>query len=234
MIRVVEEHHHALAEWARYRRGCAEAPALLTFDHHTDTLPAFGRFTADEAERRRLIAAFDYRDDASVEAALARLRHDEHIDLALRGGVVSRAVIIAHAVHPGCANEKIRVTCDRSWPDMQSLLNDPACFEPLARRVFESDFLEARLAEAGFTPEPGFLFDLDLDYLLTPEALKPKDDRLLRHLLDTAGLVTVSLERDWVRLLRLSPSLTSDHLLSLFQEIRGRESGAGPHCNRGV
>ena len=227
MIRVVEEHHHALAEWARYRRGCAEAPALLTFDHHTDTLPAFGRFAADEAERRRLAAAFDYRDDASVEAALARLRHDEHIDLALRGGVVSRAVIIAHADHPGCANEKIRVACDRSWPDMQSLLNDPARFEPLARRVFESDFLAARLAEAEFTPEPGFLFDLDLDYLLTAEALNPKDGRLLRHLLNTAGLVTISLERDWVRLLRLSPTLTPSLLLSLFQEVWGKELRGG-------
>lgn len=216
MIRVVEEHHHALAEWARRRRSLAEPPALLTFDHHTDTLPAFGRFAADETERRRLVDAFDYRDDASVAAALSRLRHDEHIDLALRGGVVSRAVIVAHADHPGCANEKIRVVCDRSWPDMQSLLNDPARFEPLARRVFESDFLEARLAEAGFTPEPGFFFDLDLDYLLTAEALKPKDDRLLRHLLAIAGLVTVSLERDWVRLLRLSPGLTSDVLLSLL------------------
>jgi hypothetical protein len=223
VIRVVEEHHHALAEWARHRRSCAGAPALLTFDHHTDTLPAFGRVAADETERRRLVAAFDYRDDASVEAALARLRHDEHIDLALRGGVVGRAVIVAHADHPGCANEKIRVVCDRSWPEMQLLLNDPARFEPLARRVFESDFLEARLAEAGFTPEPGFLFDLDLDYLLTPEALKPKDGRLLRHLLGIAGLVTVSMERDWVRLLRLSPGLASDFLLASFEEIAGRK-----------
>lgn len=221
MIRVVEEHHHALAEWAHYRRTRAVAPSLLTFDHHTDTLPAFGRFAPDEAERTRLVGAFDGSDDGSVELALSRLRHDEHIDLALRGGVVSRAVIVAHADHPGCANENIQVVCDRSWPEVQELLNDPVRFEPLARQVFESGFLAARLAEAAYRPEPGFIFDLDLDYLLTPAALNPADGRVLRELLDTAGLVTVSLERDWVKLLRLTPGLTSEQLLTLFRKSAG-------------
>lgn len=198
------------------------APAVLTFDHHTDTLSAFGRFASEETERLRLVEAFDFTDDASVECAVARLRHDEHIDLALRGGVVSRAVIIAHADRPGCANENIQVVFDRAWPEMQELLNDSARFEPLACRVFESDFLAHRLFEAGFLPEPGFIFDLDLDYLLTLEALTPNDDRLLRELLNMAGLITVSMERDWVRLLRLSPEVTSDALLDRFRAIVAR------------
>lgn len=122
--------------------------------------------------------------------------------------MVSRAVIVAHADHPGCANDRIRVVCDRSWPDLQLLLNDPVRFAPLARRVFEDDFLAARLAEAEFSPEEGFIFDLDLDYLLTAEALGPDRKTVLRHLLARAGLVTVSREADWVRLLKLEPQLT--------------------------
>ena len=217
MIRIVDEHHEALAEWSRYRRTLPSPPSLLTFDHHTDTLPAFGRAAKDEPERRKLVAAFDFRRDDSVTEALSRLRHDEHIDLALRGGVVSRAVIVAHADHPGCANDRIRVVCDRSWPDLQLLLNDPVRFAPLARRVFEDDFLAARLAEAEFAPEEGVIFDLDLDYLLTAEALGPDRKTVLRHLLARAGLVTISREADWVRLLKLEPLLTPDSLLAAFR-----------------
>lgn len=231
MIRVVAEHHQALAEWARYRRELNSAPALLTFDHHTDTLPAFGRAAADEAERRWLVAAFDFRSDASIAEALLRLRHDEHIDLALRGGVVSRSVIIAHADHPGCANEKIRVVCDRSWPELQELLNDPARFGPLAGEVFESGFLRERLSEAEFEPEPGFIFDLDLDYLLVSRALEPADGAVLGGLLRRAGLVTVSLEADWVRLLRAEPGVTAASLCEAFRRLYEEARSGGKKRN---
>ncbi len=219
MIRVVASHHEALEEWARYRRTREEAPSLLTFDHHTDTLPAFGRAAADEATRLRMVRAFDFRSESSVAEALALLRHDEQIDLALRGGVVSRSVIVAHADHPGCANERIRVVCDRSWPDLQILLNDPEQFRPLAERVFESAFLRDRLAEAEFVPEAGFIFDLDLDYLLVGRALVPEDGELLRNLLGRAGLVTVSLEAEWVKLLRIDPGVSAESLLATFREL---------------
>ena len=218
MIRVVASHHEALAEWARYRRALDSAPELLTFDHHTDTLPAFGRAAADEAERLRFVESFDYRSDASVAGAIALLRHDEQIDLALRGDVVSRSVIVAHADHPGCANERIRVVCDRSWPELQTLLNDPEQFRPLAEGVFESAFLRARFEEAQFVPHAGFIFDLDLDYLLVERALTPDDGELLDELLRLAGLVTVSLEADWVRLLRIDPGVSAESLLATFRK----------------
>ena len=232
MIRVVSSHHEALGEWARYRRGLDSAPALFTCDHHTDTLPAFGRAAADEADRLRRVAAYDYRSDSSIAEALALLRHDEQIDLALRGGVVKRAVIVAHADHPGCANERIQVVCDRSWPDMQILLNDPERFRPLAGRVFESDFLRARLAEAEFVPEAGFIFDLDLDYLLVERALAPVDGEVLEELLRRAGLVTVSLEAEWVRLLRIDPGVTAESLLASFRKLCEKARSGGEMRNK--
>lgn len=42
-IETVDLHHQVLTAWASYRSTLAEAPAVVTFDHHTDTLPAFGR-----------------------------------------------------------------------------------------------------------------------------------------------------------------------------------------------
>lgn len=42
---------------------------------------------------------------------------------------------------------------------------------------------------------------------------------MLRHLLARAGLVTISREADWVRLLKLEPLLTPDSLLAAFQPL---------------
>ncbi len=219
MIRAVAEHHHALREWARHRRTVDVPPTLLTFDHHTDTLPAFGRAARSEEERREWIAAFDYHSDASVDAALALLRHDEHIDLALRAGVVSRAVIIAHADHSGCANPAIQVCADASWPEMQLLLNDPSLFRPLADSFLTSSFLESRLKEAEYEPEPGFIFDLDCDAILTEKALHPPDSNCLKELLKSAGLITISHEEDWLKLLKLDSQLTCNKIVDAIRHL---------------
>ena len=218
-IETVDLHHQVLTAWASYRSTLAEAPAVVTFDHHTDTLPAFGRAAADEAERRKWIAAVDFREPAAVKAAISRLCHDEHLDLAVKAGIASRSIVVAHADHPGCADSRIQVTADASWPDLNLLLNDPDRFRPLADRVFEEEWLAARLAAAGFVPEehPGFIFDLDLDYVLTEKALRPDRPGLLRRLLANAGLITLSREDDWLRLLRIDP-VTPDSLIRLLMQ----------------
>lgn len=217
-LEVVSQHHEVLRAWCRHRRTVETPPVAVTFDHHTDTLPAFSRAASCEAERESWIAEFDWRSDASVEAALRRLRHDEHLDLALRGGVISRSIVIAHStenVITESLNPRIRVAADATWPELNCLLNHPEEFRPRASRVFESDFLAERFAEAEFHPEdtPGFLFDLDLDYLLTRKALAPTDGTWLRHLLNSAALVTASREEEWLRLLRLDSELTPEFLL---------------------
>ena len=96
-LEVVPLHHEVLRAWCRHRREVEFPPVAVTFDHHTDTLPAFSRAASSEAERESWITEFDWRSDVSVETALQRLRHDEHLDLALRGGVISGSIVIAHS-----------------------------------------------------------------------------------------------------------------------------------------
>ena len=134
-LEVVSQHHEVLRAWCRHRRTVETPPVAVTFDHHTDTLPAFSRAASSEAERESWIAEFDWRSDASVEAALRRLRHDEHLDLALRGGVISRSIVIAHStenVITESLNPRIRVAADATWPELNCLLNHPEEFRPRA------------------------------------------------------------------------------------------------------
>ncbi len=218
---VFELHHHALAAWCRYRRGSSGAAALLTLDHHTDNLPAFGRAAADETERRKWIGEFDFRSDASIEIALARLRHDEHIDLALHAGVISRSVIFAHALPEENPENAICTLAPGTWPPLQTLLNDAACFRRCADTVLEDDCLAPLLERAGFMPEEnsGFILDLDFDGFLTRRSLMPEKRSCLKRLLCCAGLVTISLERDWHRLLRLDCNWESADQLAAWEKL---------------
>ena len=217
----VDQHHHVLEAWAAYRRELSFAPAALTLDHHTDTLPAFGRTAADEADRQKRITATDYRNPETVTAALTALRHDEHLDLALLSGMISRSIVIAHYDNPGCANRNIQVVAPE-WPELTELLNSPEKFRPLASSVLEDDFLEPLLEQAAFVPEenPGFILDIDLDYALTNEVFSPQKSTVFRRLLQHAGLVTLSREDIWLKLLRVDADWDADKALNAFNYMK--------------
>ncbi len=212
---VVNEHHQVLTPWSELRRKLGTPPAVFTLDHHTDVLPAFGRFAdGNETLRRKLIDDFDWRSDGSVQEALQKLRHDEHIDLAVRSGVISSCRILSHENFTVPANEKISVYLPPEWPDGDTMLNKPEIFRPYADRMLESSFLR----NAGFEAER-WILDIDLDCLLTRRAAMPEDGEYFRYLWSKSELVTISLEHDWVRLLRLpGENITPESLLELLRQ----------------
>ena len=129
MCEVVAQHHEVLLPWARYRRGLAEPPWVLTFDHHTDTLPAFGRAYPEPGARARRLDRVDWRSDDSIREAIAELRHDEHLDLAVCCGIAARSIVVAHFDASEGNHPAIRVECDRSWPELQRLSKRQAAWE---------------------------------------------------------------------------------------------------------
>ena len=217
---IVDQHHQVLTAWAEYRLTADFAPAVLTLDHHTDTLPAFGRAAADENDRQKRISSVDFRRPETITAALNDLRHDEHLDLALRCGIISRSVVVAHYDNPGCSNEKIQVAAP-DWPPLTDLLNQQERFRPLASTVLEDEFLAPLLKKANFIPEdnPGFILDIDLDYILTSEAFSLRNGTVLHRLLQHAGLITLSREDIWLRLLRLDADWDADKALKAWSLI---------------
>lgn len=103
-VYVVDDHHKALAAWALIRRPMDAAPNLITIDHHTDTHEAFHvhgywehekkRVPDADAFRAQVVAQIDYASDQSIETAIAKLRHDEHINAATRSGILGNAFCI--------------------------------------------------------------------------------------------------------------------------------------------
>lgn len=108
---IFESHNLAPMAWFSLKSEISRAPALITLDRHTDTLLAFLRHHYQKyrmqpdhpyVERIRLAQEFcakikTYRD---VEQAVTYLRNDEHIDFAIRAGILSHAYVISHETNP--------------------------------------------------------------------------------------------------------------------------------------
>ena len=185
----VELHHEVLTAWAEYRRTLDCAPVVWSVDFHTDVLDA----------SRREPAVSLCRDAVQ---AVKLLHHDEHFDWALRAGIVSQAVIGALspcAFSP--AHPALTVRRHRELPDLDAMLNGAAQFRTTASQVLSDSFLTAVFGET--LPPPGFILDIDCDYIMCEAALHPAENAYWHTLIRRAGLVTLSCENDWVKILRL-------------------------------
>ena len=190
---IVENHHEVLPFWAAYRRTHEEAPAVLTIDHHTDVVRAF-------RDETRLVPQKAWCDENTVQQAVSELKHDEHFDWAIQCGAIREAYIASHTCATTPANDALHICCDPAWPDENVFFQAPETYRELADSVLESDYLFRQFGEIGRYGK--FIFDIDCDYILTEKALSPADGSYLKMLLDRAEIVTISLERDWVRLLK--------------------------------
>jgi len=208
-IYIVEDHHHVLVPWMDFREKSGKPFVSLTLDHHTDVLPADSR------------CAFDLTHD-NLMKSLALLRHDEHLDWAVKSGIIERALIVSHENFTNPANPQLQVICDPDWPDSQEILNSSDKAREMASKVLESEFLTKQLSAANIPSDATLVLDIDLDYFLTAAALSPKAPELFLSLVRRSPIITISMEREWVKILRLKgENISSESILAeLLQLIR--------------
>ena len=212
-------HHQVLPYWAAYRRSLAAPPELLTLDFHTDVLDSRLRGVPGPPPEV-------WRSPDAVAAAVELLHHDEHIDWALRGGLFRRATVAALAPAAGPPGHPALVV--RRFPGLPSverMLNRPEEFRAAAEQTLSDGVLAAVLP--GGLPEAGFVLDIDCDCVLCRRALTPVRHAVLDGLLRRAGLVTLSLEEDWVRVLKLpGETLTGAEIARSLEERCRNVAGA--------
>ena len=205
-IVIVENHHQVLPAWAQTRRNSSAPLPVWTLDYHTDTMPCFrGNFPPPQDG--------DWQNPDLVADAVANLRHDEHFDWALRAGILSEAHIgICGENTDIIAHPAITVSRPENYPSADIILNSPEEFRPQAEKFLESDTL-CHLFPRLPLPDESYIFDIDCDCILCEKSLHPGDGTLLSQLLKRSVLITISLERDWVRLLKLpGEKLTSQEI----------------------
>jgi len=222
-FKIASFHHEVLAFWAAWKRGHGDAEVdVLCLDHHTDVVRAFRDDSVPAGEGA-------WRSPEAVADAISRLRHDEHFDWAVRSGLVREVYIASHtcATPPAC--DRLHVLCDPRWPDENEFLRDQERCRALADSVLESDYLIRQFG--GIDRYDPFILDIDCDYFLTRRALFPEDAAYFDALLRRAELVTVSLESDWVRLLRfrgedISGTVIAEALAERMERLCRAETSA--------
>ena len=183
----VSLHHEVLEAWEKFRKECAVAPQVLSLDFHTDTL---------NCQRRNIPLPGD------AATAVKVLHHDEHFDWALRSGIISQTVIIALspcAIPP--EHPLLDVRNHPDIPDLPTILNAPDTARPVLETVLSDRFLAPLLPEN--FPSIPYILDIDCDFILCAKALEFPAGSLIGNLAAHAGLITLSEENDWVKILKL-------------------------------
>lgn len=232
---IVDRHHLVLPAWAELRRSTAEAPRLISLDHHTDTSPSFRRhlnslppisqFERDNLHSQ-LVSSLDFQDPSRLKEALLKLNNDEHVVAAIQSGIISSAFVIAHkATNTDLQTYKThRIAC-RS---VDSTATSNIVSRTDCDRALESIFLRASvegfdllLKEAGEDPllSKPYILDIDLDYFNTKQSIQPKDSSFFRTLWKNATLVTIATEPDYVTHCAQDPELDSTWLLEELKKL---------------
>ena len=207
---IVEQHHQVLPFWKK-TADLHHLDFILTLDHHTDVLPAFSRLDIPQAIIRE-----------EVETAILELRHDEHIDWALRAGIMERAIILSHENFTEAAHPAMQVICPEIWPETQEILNSSPEAVSAAGKVLEPDYLQSAVSKEMLNLN--YILDIDLDNFLCEKALLPDDPSFFRKLAKNSKGISISMERDWQRILRLQgETLDSERILSMLETLIGEK-----------
>jgi hypothetical protein len=149
-VYVVADHHQALAPWALIRGQLNRAPNLITIDHHTDVHEAFlGHAHLETYESggdawalaREMVKRIDWQDDKSLQWAIERLCHDEHIDAATLSGIINYSFCIQLSDSGGNQSiEEQAYAADRQtrWPQPPTLSppSRPMTYEDPENHIF--------------------------------------------------------------------------------------------------
>ncbi|HDM8174541.1 TPA: UPF0489 family protein [Vibrio harveyi] len=112
-VYIFESHNLAPVAWDRLAKGLVTAPAVITFDHHTDTHTAFLQSICrelcpdgfsvpkhDEVQQKSIEMCAGIQNESDLVSNLHLLRNDEHIDLAIKCSIISHAYVISNNTNP--------------------------------------------------------------------------------------------------------------------------------------
>ncbi len=248
---VFRSHNQVLEAWEK-------SPGLNVFslDFHTDTKGAFGNYSywrtdsevkagrcknpelrIKELVNEKITAYLEGR--TTIQSLNDNLRHDEHIDFAVRTDMIGMAFILATNRNDSSSNphvfmadsteeykgQRIIEYSPPCVPGCRKSVHDDECIRLRADCVIEDDFLADAVSKAeSFDPSffKNYILDMDCDYFNTEKSLKPRNLQVFRKLIREASLITIALEAECVKICRLDDgSMDSDRILDALTALIG-------------
>lgn len=241
-VYVALSHHHVIKEWFRYR-GCGVH--LLSFDFHTDFREAFISNAGDPSanyaysRERHNLYLNKHIPCENVEAAISDLKNDEHVDFAIRSGMIRRAFVFSHN---DWNRDGVLVVPSRKKqivPPRRGIVSYSEAGHPMINPPYE-DSQMAKMAklvtgdevladvlktfcECGFD-QTNYILDFDCDFIRDREAMSHGRFQTLKRLIKGANAITIA-EEPYCVADCSGQTLTSDEiegwLLRLIQDCGG-------------
>lgn len=181
-IYVFEDHATALSAWAKVRRKLSKKPNLITLDCHTDTHTAFTEHiyyreggvmlpeNIDELSSQ-ICSGINYENEQSIEEAVSKLRNDEHIDCAVKVGILNSAFVISYFGHRGTL----------SFEETEHQNQYKSTYENGKFTFFSPDPFNKSLEELNYAVPDDKIFIIPADPGYDPSPGATEDEQHLRH-----------------------------------------------------
>nr|WP_294485203.1 UPF0489 family protein [uncultured Anaerosporobacter sp.] len=220
---ICENHHYALLPWAKIRTQ-KENLKLLTFDHHTDTHEAFLDFLYNHPKLALsdLVAKTNYNDCNSVKSAIDILKNDEHIDTALKIGIIEKAFVVSF---DGSFDKPSSNEFTEFHNDMEREVNVMLGLEPMPKDLtypesniyvigtsnylddyncISDDFLTIMLERIEIMSgidilNTDYILDIDLDYFHTYSVLDESNSIVFKNIVSRACAITIATEPNFAQ-----------------------------------
>lgn len=150
-----ESHQYALKPWAELKKRYVDSDILLiSFDHHTDIIEPFLRYSERNKEMQRdMVSKIDFRDNDTIQFAIENLKNDEHIKAAIDSKIIKSAYIVSHDGRetPESVQEKERLDKYQRGDSeyIMQMVSGDFGITPLAER----NYPEADIHMTSFMPE---------------------------------------------------------------------------------
>lgn len=216
-VYIAWSHHHVVREWFKYRE---RGMHLLSFDYHTDFHKAFIRKSGNPS------ANYAYSSERhnsylkkhipcnDIEAAIKDLVNDEHIDFALRSGMIKRAFVFSHDVNTSHDARIISIPNRIKQIWQAEIISYCEVNHPLATPTPYNDTTEAKMArinasdevisevvktfrEYGFD-QSNYILDFDCDFIRDRDAMTHGKFDILKQLIKGAYAITIAQEPSFV------------------------------------
>ena len=212
-VYITWSHHHVIKEWFRYQRTGVH---LLSFDYHTDFHEAFIGKSGDPS------ACYKYSSTRhnsylakhipcqDVDEAIKDLKHDEHVDFAIRSGIIEKAFAFSRNGNSFRDKRVLSVPNHRTPIVQAQIFSYCEIHHPLATPQPYDDSTEAKMAkiittddvlneviktfrEYGFNHD-NYILDFDCDFIRDKDAMTHGNFQTLKNLIIGAKAITIARE----------------------------------------
>ncbi len=243
---ICEKHHHVLYPWSIIK-GRGNKKNLLTFDHHTDTHEAFLSYLYYNKSEKldSLIPKIKIDNRDSIFDAIRKLKNDEHIDTAVKCGIINKAFVISYngsfdqppsneftTIHSNIETKIKLMMGEISLPEIQTYpdadiytigtaeyLDDDNC---LSDYFMFQMLKKIQMMSSINILESEYILDIDLDYFHTYESLKQNNIDQFKNFIKKATAITIATEPDFAEE-NISPDVLLDDLLDVSKQVCGDE-----------